>query len=89
MENNEHRRFTIIEEIIKGLKHEHDCMYSQDGKRLLKGNEDVESSTIKEGTEVICDGAFDGCKSLQSIVIPESVTEIGNGAFLDVHPYKA
>lgn len=32
---------------------------------------------------VIGNQAFDGCKALASIVLPEGVTEIGNGAFLN------
>ena len=36
---------------------------------------------VREGTEVICDGAFRGFESLQSITIPNSVTKIGGYAF--------
>ncbi len=69
------------EEIANGIKDEYGCIYSQDGKRLLKGNKDITSYTVKEGTKVICDYAFSSCKSLQSIVIPDSVTEIGDRTF--------
>ncbi|MCF0187173.1 MAG: leucine-rich repeat domain-containing protein, partial [Bacteroidaceae bacterium] len=54
--------------------------YSKDGKRLLEGA-DVEQYHIKEGTEVICDEAFSQCKSLQGIVIPDSVSSIGGRTF--------
>ena len=64
-----------------GIRDEYGCIYSQDGKRLLKGNKDITSYTVKEGTKVICDDAFSWCESLQSIVIPESVTEIGSYVF--------
>ena len=64
-----------------GIKDEYGSIYSQDGKRLLKGNKDITSYTVKEGTKVICDDAFSWCESLQSIVIPESVTKIGESAF--------
>ena len=37
--------------------------------------------SIKEGTKIICDMAFDSCRSLSSLVIPESVTSIGDSAF--------
>ena len=36
---------------------------------------------IREGTKLIADNAFTGCRSLTSITIPESVTAIGNYAF--------
>ena len=69
------------ENIANGIKDEYGCIYSPDGKRLLKGNRNITSYTVKEGTKVICDGAFFDCRFLQSIVIPNSVTEIGNRAF--------
>ena len=37
--------------------------------------------SIKEGTKWIGDGAFDSCRSLTSITIPNSVTSIGQYAF--------
>ena len=76
------------EDEANGIKDEYGVLYSPDGKRLLKGNYDIRSYTIKEGTKVICDSAFDfkfRCSSLQSIVIPDSVTKIGNKAFIGCH----
>ena len=37
--------------------------------------------SIKEGTRIIGDWAFNGCNSLTSVTIPNSVTSIGEGAF--------
>ncbi len=37
--------------------------------------------SVKVGTRIICDDAFSKCSSLTSIVIPNSVTSIGEGAF--------
>ena len=36
---------------------------------------------VREGTTIIADSAFEGCTSLESIDIPNSVIEIGNSAF--------
>lgn len=58
--------------------------YSPDGKRLLHARIDYEEVySIREGTEVICDRAFDRkyYNFLKKIVIPESVKVIGENAF--------
>ena len=39
------------------------------------------SYKIRKGTRVIGNGAFSGCKSLKSLTIPETVTDIGLFAF--------
>ena len=50
---------------------------------LINAKPDVVPSeyTIRQGTRVIANFAFDDCSGLTSITIPESVTEIGNFAF--------
>ena len=68
------------EDIANAIEDEHGAKYSPDGKRLLQGA-DIETYEIKAGTEVICDSAFRGCKSLRQIYIPDSVTSIGHSAF--------
>ena len=71
------------EDLKDAIEDEYGVKYSRDGKKLLKAfclfreNEYV----VREGTEVICDGAFCGCESLQSVTIPNSVTSIGYRAF--------
>ena len=56
--------------------------YSKDGKKLLRcTNYDLTNYTIRLGTRSICDEAFWGCSSLQSVTIPDSVTSIGHIAF--------
>ena len=56
--------------------------YSKDGRKLLRALEKLSGSySIKEGTRIICNGAFWGCRSLSEIVIPSSVTSIGDSAF--------
>lgn len=42
---------------------------------------DIVSVTIPETTEVICEGAFMDCSSMQTINIPESVASIERSAF--------
>ena len=39
--------------------------------------------SVKEGTRIICDKAFTCRRSLSKIVIPSSVTSIGDCAFSD------
>ena len=71
------------EDLKDAIEDGYGVKYSRDGKKLLKAfclfreNEYV----VREGTEVICDGAFCGCESLQSVTIPNSVTNIGDEAF--------
>ena len=57
--------------------------YSCDGKKLLMASSSLRKKeyVVREGTEVICDGAFKFCKSLQSVTIPNSVKSIGDEAF--------
>ena len=57
--------------------------YSTDRKKLIEGNKSLATYKIREGTVVICDYAFSGCESLTSVTIPDSVTNIGEGAFID------
>ncbi len=70
------------EEIENGIKDEYGVVYSRDGKRLLEcRNSELREYTIKNGTRVICNGAFSWRQSLQQITLPNSVTSIGNSAF--------
>ena len=70
-----------VEDIVNGVKDEYGCRYTKDGKYLLKGCEGITSYTIKAGTEIIWDNAFYYFCLLEAVVIPESVMEIGSGAF--------
>ena len=71
-----------VENILDGIKDEYSVVYSRDGARLLKcDNIHITNYKIKDNTVVICDMAFKQCKSLNSIIIPESITTIGNGVF--------
>lgn len=72
-------RVTTIDE-IKAVKDGFGALYSKDGKRLIKMNSDIENYTIKDGTRVICDNAFESSQ-LRQIVFPDSVLSIGEHAF--------
>ena len=70
-----------------------DVVYSKDNTKLLYGPSEelyyyeikVKECSIREGTKIICDRAFDwavaGVMQYNTITIPESVTHIGDYAF--------
>ena len=71
------------EDLKDAIEDGYGVKYSRDGKKLLKASSSLwkKEYVVREGTEVICDGAFSWCQSLQNITIPNSVTSIGNRAF--------
>ena len=69
------------EERRNAVKDAFGATYTADGLKLIKVPSYVEEYVIEDGTKVIGDNAFFGCKSLTSITIPNSVTSIGNSAF--------
>ena len=83
------------EDLAEGVKDEFGVIYSKDGKRLLKGNKTLTEYTVRKGTRVICDRAFQGyyyngfsifhssLTSLTSLTLPSSLQSIGNHAFCD------
>jgi hypothetical protein len=78
------------EDIENGIIDKFGVVYSKDGKRLVSAeNCDCKTYTINKGIKVICDRAFFCCKSLQSIVIPNSVTSIGHSAFQDCASFQS
>ena len=56
-------------------------LYSEDGKRLIFVDEKCTSFIVKEGTEIICDGAFQDCELVSDIKLPNSIKVIGNNSF--------
>ena len=70
------------EDLAEGVEDEFGVIYSKDGKRLLEGNKTLTEYTVRKGTRVICDGAFEYCKSLSSLTLPSSLQSIGDRAFL-------
>ena len=70
------------EEFKEALVDEWGVKYSKDGRKLLGAPEKLSGSySVKEGTRIICNSAFYFCRSLSKIVIPSSVTSIGEWAF--------
>ena len=59
------------------------CIYSKDGKTLIRCpiGKDTMSFTISDSVTSIADAAFQGCELITNIIIPNSVTSIGNWAF--------
>ena len=77
---------TTEEELKEVFVDEWGVKYSKDGRKLLKAPEELSGAySVKEGTRIICDLAFSFCSSLSEIVIPSSVTSIGDGAFSCCH----
>ena len=69
------------DDLENGVEDEYGIIYSKDMKRLLDcNNHELDIYTIKNGTKVICDNAFELC-SLHQIIIPNSVISIGSCAF--------
>ena len=73
---------TTKEELNEAFVDEWGVKYSKDGRKLLKVPGELSGAySVKEGTRIICDSAFSGCRSLSEIVIHSSVTSIGDSAF--------
>ena len=75
------------EELKEAFVDEWGVKYSKNGRKLLKAPQKLDGTySIRKGTKIICDMAFSwskfiGCRSLTSLVIPDSVTNIGDYAF--------
>ena len=59
------------------------CLMTADGKRLLCHLPAARERecTVPEGTEVIAKNAFNSCRNLERIVLPDTVRRIEEGAF--------
>ena len=75
------------EDFSSGTKDEYGVVYSRDGKCLLKAPQDLVEYKVKEGTEVIGEAAFSGCK-IEKIVLPPSLKSIRPYAFFEVFSLK-
>lgn len=61
---------------------EYGVKYSKDGLRLLKAPKELKEYVIREGTKVICVGAFWHCENLSNIKFPNTIQYIGYCAFV-------
>ena len=70
------------EDLENAVEDEFGVKYSKDWKRLLKAPESLSGKySIRKGVKVIGNRAFNLCRSLTNINIPNSVTTIGEQAF--------
>ena len=70
------------DDLENAVKDEFGVKYSKDWKRLLKAPKNLKGHySIREGEKVIGNYAFELCRSINRIDIPDSVTNIGNNAF--------
>ncbi len=62
---------------------EYGVKYSADRKKLIHVPSYYQCSyySVLDGTVVICDDAFEWCENLQEIILPSSITSIGDYAF--------
>ena len=73
---------TTEEELKEAFVDGRGVKYSKDGRKLLDVSLNFRGVySVKEGTKIICDMAFNLCSSLAEVVIPNSVTSIGDRAF--------
>ena len=69
-------------DLKNAVEDEFGVKYSKDEKRLLRAPFKLDGKyTIKKGTMVICDGAFEWCSDIAVIRIPNSVKSIGVKVF--------
>ncbi len=72
-------------DLAETWKDRYEVLYSRDKKRLIKCKNNVltQKYVVLEGTKAICDCAFDGCKDLTSITLPEGIVTVGKDLFED------
>ena len=69
-------------ELNEAITDEFDVKYSKDERKILRAPQELNGTySIKEGVRIICNWAFGGCRSLSSVVIPDSVVCINGNPF--------
>ena len=70
------------EDLKNAVEDEYGVKYSKDWKRVLKAPMNLDDVySVRKGVKIIGKRAFDFCNFLTNIIIPESVTNIGEHAF--------
>lgn len=65
------------------------CIYSINGKKLLSGEKNTAHSVkIQKGTEIIADYAFQDNDTIEEVIFPRSITNIGSRAFMNCKNLK-
>ena len=63
--------------IINGI------IYSNDMKTVIGADSDITIAVIEDGAKEITGYAFEGCEQLEELPLPNSISEIAQGAFSD------
>lgn len=66
--------------VLLGKDKDNDGIIYKENRLLKSKNRSLTNYRVKEGTEIICDNAFSGKGKLHTLYLPESVSEIGEGA---------
>lgn len=66
-----------------GAMHDYWEVRNDDSPPWVKYNLDVESLVVEKGVTTISAAAFTGCNALTNVSLPESLTSIGEGSFVD------
>lgn len=69
------------EDLANAVEDEFGAKYSPDWIRLLKVPHGIKKYKIKDRTEIICNNAFSECFFLSRIILPPSITSIGDSTF--------
>lgn len=72
------------------FKSEDGIIYTADGEILLYCPKQRQGEvTIKDGTRVIAENAFKGCKKIESVALPDTIESIHKCSFMDCHALKS
>jgi len=95
----DYKKLTMVteEDLAAATTDEQGGVYSADGKKFLmwRGDNHVKNYAVKDGVEIICDGAlgkitaigccpFPGLNQMDELIIPNSVRHIGQRAFYGI-----
>ena len=87
---NQELKFIEVSEKNKNYSSYDGVLYSKDMQILIccPASHSRELK-IHDGTKTICTGAFFGCKNLEDVIVPESVTKIEQSAFFNCNNLRS